>query len=364
MICSTPSTSARMRPARQPASSDDLDSVHRLRTARARVSRTCSRGDARGARVLRLAGAPLRARCVGRCAAARSRPGPAGLPGAAGALRIEGFAHRHLRAGHRRLRRTLARPVARAARSAAHRPRGRIGHQHPRRPPARQRRRRLARHGRRQHPHPRRPRNGSRPRPRRAAREPGVRRGHRERRCADHRPPAHDARRRRVPRAARGAEPTADQARHGGPGHRRSRRARTHRTVLRSGETPRRRGPAGRDLRRPRRALRVRRRRHAAPRRGADDRRRHDHLRAQRPRRLRHRGGGLPRDRAQPDLPRSPVGRAPARGLLLRRPADDRHARPRGVEGHGDLVELPGPDAHPHHLDEHPSHGALPPAPP
>ena len=208
---------------------------------------------------------------------------------------------------------------------------------------------------------------GDRPRPRQAgtAGEPGVRRGHRERRCADRRDPALHARRRGIPHVARGAEPAADAANRGRrPRRHRPRRARTHRGHLRNGEAPRRRAPAGRNRGDPRRARGVRRRRHAAPRRRADDRRRHDHLHTQRPRRVRDRGGGVPRDRPQRNLPRGALGRAAARGLCLRRPADDRRARAHGMEGHGDLVELPGPDAHHHHLDEHPPHGTLPPAPP
>ena len=287
------------------------------------------------------------------------------LAGATGALRGQGPARRHLRTGRRRLRGIIPRPAARATRPATRGSGRGIDREPSRRPAARQRRGRRAHRHRRQHPHPRRPR--SRPRPRQAgtAREPGVQRGGGQSRCTNRRDPALHARRRGVPRLARDAEPPAD-ATHRGRRSRRSRprRARTHRGNPRNGETPRRREPACRDRGDPRRARGVRRCRRPAPRRRADDRRRHDHLHPQRPRRVRDRGGGVPRDRARRDLPRGALGPVAARGLRLRRPADDRGARAHGMESHGDLVELPGPDAHHHHLDEHPPDGTLPPAPP
>ena len=362
--CRMRATSARMRAVRQPKLRDDLDAVQPLPAARARASGRRPAGDARGARILRLAGAPLRARRLGRLASARGRSRPPVPARAAGALRVEGPADCHLLSGRRRVRGGVAHPASHAARASAFRPRSRVRDQHPRRPPSWTTWRTFR--------SPTSPTTFSRSTiPQRTPTAPGqslvaspvfgeviV--------STDARTTAlmltmkdDDAYRALLGKA----QPAADRAVRGR--HRRCRarrgrlRAGRHRTVLRIGEAPRHREPARRDRRHPRRACGVRGRRHAASRRRADDRRRHDHLRAQRPRRLRHRRGGVPRDRAQPDLPRSALGGAPARRMLLRRPAHDRDARPRGLEGDGDLVELPGPDAHHHHLDEHPPHGAL-----
>ena len=346
--------------------SNDIDAVHHLRATRARASGARARGDDRDSRILRLAGAPLRARRFGRFAAARRRSRSPVPAGAADALPVAGSSRRHLRAGRRRIRRGVPRAASRTARSPSHRSGCRIGHQHPRCPPARQRRRGLAVRGGRQHPHPGCTGDGPRASESGATREPGVRAGRRERRCADHGAPARDGGQRAVPRTAREPQPASDRALRAGSRRRQARgdrrSARRHRAALRGGEAPGDREPAGRDRGHPGRARRLLRRRASGRR--ADDRGRHGHVRTQRPRRLRNRRGDLPRDRAQPDLPRGAMGGASARGLLLRRPAHDRDARPRGVEGHGDLVELPGPDAHRHHIDEHPPHGALPPASP
>ena len=264
-----------MRVVRPSAPHHDLHAVRRLRTTRARAPHAGAGADAGGARVLRVAGAALRARRLRRFPAARGRPRSPDPAGAAGALRVARPADRHLRPGRRRLRGGVPRPASHAARPAAHRARCRVGHQHPRRPPARQRRRGVAGRGRRQPAHPGRRGDGPRAGEGGAARKPGVQRGHRERRCPHHRDPARDARRRDVPWPARPAQRAADRALGGGPRRRRTtpdrRRARRHRAVLRIRQTPHHREPAGRDRCHPGRAGRARRRRHPAPGRRADE---------------------------------------------------------------------------------------------
>ena len=242
--------------ARRPASArlhHDLDPVHRLRTTRARASRAGAGADAGGARVLRLAGAALRARRLGRFAPARRRSRPPDPASASDAVRVAGPAHRHLRAGRRRVRGSVPRAAPRVARPAAHRARGRIGHQHPRRTVARQRRRRLARGGGRQPAHPGRPRHGPRAGQSGAAGKPGVLRGDRERRCTHRRDPPHDAGRRGVPRAARRTQPAADRALRGrtrrrrdAPPSTRSLRASSRSTSRPSAASPRAGGPRSR----------------------------------------------------------------------------------------------------------------------